>query len=94
MARDCERKPLNVRLISETDQLTNEQLVNLVFHPGLSTKEVTTEVSGRGVGMDVVKTNIDKMGGRIAITSEVGQGSTFRIQIPLSLGRSGRARDL
>ena len=57
----------------------------LVFLPGFSTAAQVTDVSGRGVGMDVVKTNLDRLGGQIEIHSELGQGSTFRIKLPLTL---------
>ena len=57
----------------------------LIFMPGFSTAEQVTDVSGRGVGMDVVKTNLDRLGGQIEIHSEVGKGSTFRIKLPLTL---------
>ncbi|MEY4916331.1 MAG: hypothetical protein RL616_244, partial [Verrucomicrobiota bacterium] len=58
---------------------------NLIFLPGLSTAEKITNVSGRGVGMDVVKTNIEKIGGSVDILSETGQGTTLKIKIPLTL---------
>jgi len=57
----------------------------LIFLPGLSTVQVVSDVSGRGVGMDVVKTNLDRLGGQVEIISEVGKGSTFRIKLPLTL---------
>ncbi|MBK5932327.1 hybrid sensor histidine kinase/response regulator [Halochromatium salexigens] len=57
----------------------------LIFTPGFSTAEQVTDVSGRGVGMDVVKTNLDRLGGQVEIHSEVGKGSTFRIKLPLTL---------
>jgi two-component system, chemotaxis family, sensor kinase CheA len=57
----------------------------LVFLPGLSTAQNVSDVSGRGVGMDVVKTNLDRLGGQVEITSEVGKGSSFRIKLPLTL---------
>ncbi|MCC6489438.1 MAG: chemotaxis protein CheW [Candidatus Hydrogenedentes bacterium] len=57
----------------------------LVFLPGLSTAQAVSDVSGRGVGMDVVKTNLDRLGGQVEIMSEVGKGSTFRIKLPLTL---------
>ncbi|MEA3639090.1 MAG: chemotaxis protein CheW [Lamprobacter sp.] len=57
----------------------------LIFMPGFSTAAQVTDVSGRGVGMDVVKTNLDRLGGQIEIHSEVGKGSTFRIKLPLTL---------
>ncbi len=57
----------------------------LIFLPGLSTAEKVSDISGRGVGMDVVKTNLDRLGGKIDIDSEPGQGTTFRINLPLTL---------
>lgn len=62
----------------------NEKMF-LIFQPGLSTSEKITDVSGRGVGMDVVKTNLDRLGGKIEIDSELGKGTTFRIKLPLTL---------
>ena len=59
--------------------------MHLVFQPGLSTADKVTEVSGRGVGMDVVKANLDKLGGKIEVESKPGGGSTFRIKLPLTL---------
>jgi two-component system chemotaxis sensor kinase CheA len=57
----------------------------LIFLPGLSTAQTVSDVSGRGVGMDVVKTNLDRLGGQVDIDSELGQGSIFRIKLPLTL---------
>lgn len=57
----------------------------LIFLPGLSTAKQVSDVSGRGVGMDVVKTNLDRLGGQVEIISQVGKGSTFRIKLPLTL---------
>ena len=65
--------------------MSQRELVNLVFLPGFSTAETVTNVSGRGVGMDVVKTNIERIGGTLDVTTEAGVGSTFRIKIPLTL---------
>jgi two-component system chemotaxis sensor kinase CheA len=64
---------------------TDEQVFALIFRPGLSTAEAVTEVSGRGVGMDVVRRNVEAVGGSITIQSEPGQGTTFRIKLPLTL---------
>lgn len=72
-------------LIPENNQLTNEQLIDLIFHPGFSTKEQVSEISGRGVGMDVVRTNIRNLNGSISIRSEVGKGSVFRVSLPLTM---------
>jgi len=65
--------------------LDDRQSLNLVFLPGFSTKDEISAVSGRGVGMDVVKTNIQRLNGRIDVTSVPGQGSTFSISLPLTL---------
>lgn len=79
------KKAIEKHLIVEGQSLTEKQLINLIFHPGFSTKTETSEVSGRGVGMDVVKTNVEKIGGLVDVTTNIGQGSVFRLQIPLSL---------
>lgn len=72
-------------LVAADAVLTDEQIVNLIFKPGLSTASKVTEVSGRGVGMDVVKRNIEALGGVISIKSEKGQGTLFQIKLPLTL---------
>ncbi|QBQ96322.1 chemotaxis protein CheA [Paraburkholderia pallida] len=69
--------------VSET--MTDEEVWNLIFMPGFSTAEQVTDVSGRGVGMDVVKRNIQSMGGHVEITSHAGKGTTTRIVLPLTL---------
>jgi two-component system chemotaxis sensor kinase CheA len=66
-------------------RLSDREILNLIFLPGLSTAEKVTSVSGRGVGMDVVKTNIEKISGTVDIHSVVGEGTTIRIKIPLTL---------
>ena len=72
-------------LISETAQLTNDECFQLVFLPGFSTKEVASSVSGRGVGMDVVKTAVEKNRGAIHIESVLGKGTKFAIRLPIEL---------
>jgi two-component system chemotaxis sensor kinase CheA len=69
----------------EASTMDERQSFNLVLLPGFSTKDVASDVSGRGVGMDVVKTNIQKLNGSIEITSVMGKGSTFTISLPLTL---------
>ncbi len=64
---------------------TDQEIHQLIFHPGFSTAEAVSDVSGRGVGMDVVKQNILELGGHVDITSEAGRGSTFTIRLPLTL---------
>ena len=74
-------------LASEVDaeKMTEAQIHKFIFAPGFSTAAAVTSVSGRGVGMDVVKTNIDQIGGTIDVKSVVGEGSCFTIKIPLTL---------
>jgi len=66
----------------EADSMSEEELKMLVFHPGFSTKDEATEVSGRGVGMDVVKTTVERLGGSVRIFSEKGKGTRIRIHLP------------
>lgn len=68
-----------------TDSMSDQDVWQLIFAPGFSTAEVVTDVSGRGVGMDVVKRNIQEMGGRVEIQSETGRGSKITIRLPLTL---------
>ncbi|SMG02518.1 chemotaxis protein CheA [Burkholderia singularis] len=67
------------------ENISDEEVWNLIFAPGFSTAEVVTDVSGRGVGMDVVKRNIQSMGGHVEIASVAGRGTTTRIVLPLTL---------
>jgi two-component system chemotaxis sensor kinase CheA len=72
-------------IISTETVLSDNELFHLLFHPGFSTAEAVTNLSGRGVGMDVVKRNIESLQGNIDISSETGKGSTFTIRLPLTL---------
>lgn len=72
-------------LIAPDLQLTDEEIDNLIFLPGFSTADKISDVSGRGVGMDVVKRSVQALGGRISIASRPGQGSTFTLSLPLTL---------
>jgi two-component system, chemotaxis family, sensor kinase CheA len=72
-------------LVGANDQLTDEQIHELIFLPGFSTAEKTTDVSGRGVGMDVVRRNVKELGGKIELRTERGKGSRFVITLPLTL---------
>jgi two-component system chemotaxis sensor kinase CheA len=69
----------------EADQMSDKEAFALIFRPGFSTAAQVTNVSGRGVGMDVVKTNIEKLNGIIDIDSELGQGTSIKLKIPLTL---------
>jgi len=81
------RKAVKNGLVSEdeAEKMSDEAAVNLIFLPGFSTKEVSTELSGRGVGMDVVKTNVGKLNGYVEVVTKKDIGSTFRISLPLTL---------
>ncbi len=70
---------------AQAAKMSEEEIVRLVFAPGFSTAEQVTDVSGRGVGMDVVRTNIEKLGGHIDIETKVGQGTTVVLLLPLTL---------
>ena len=72
-------------LIAPDAALSDEQIDNLIFAPGFSTAAVVSDISGRGVGMDVVKRSIQALGGRISISSVPGKGSTFTLSLPLTL---------
>jgi chemosensory pili system protein ChpA (sensor histidine kinase/response regulator) len=72
-------------LIEAGDEVSNDQLVDLIFSPGFSTATELSEVSGRGIGMDIVKTEVSSLGGRIEVVSTPGQGTSFRLYIPLTL---------
>lgn len=80
-------KALEKEVVSpdELKTLNREEIFSLIFKPGFSTADKVTDVSGRGVGMDVVKTNIEKLNGIISIESEPGVGSTFKLKLPLTL---------
>jgi len=69
----------------EADRASEKELLNLIFKPGFSTAETVTQLSGRGVGMDVVKANIEKLGGSIEINTVLGKGTNVKIKIPLTL---------
>lgn len=81
------RKAVEKKLITsrEAEGLSRREALNLIFTPGFSTAEVVTDVSGRGVGMDVVKTNIEKLNGMVDIETEVDKGTTISIKLPLTL---------
>jgi len=78
-------KAIQNGVIKENDHLTESQVHDLLFEPGFSTAEVVSDISGRGVGMDVVRRNINSLGGTIEVDSVEGEGSTFRIRLPLTL---------
>lgn len=75
----------NGLLTKPASEYTEREIQNMILLPGFSTNEVVTEYSGRGVGMDVVKKNLEKVGGTLAVESKKGEGTTFIIKIPLTL---------
>lgn len=78
-------KAIERGLVAATDALTSSDIHQLIFQPGFSTAERVTEISGRGVGMDVVRRNIDGLRGRVEIQTERGVGTTFFVKLPLTL---------
>ncbi|MGJ5820474.1 chemotaxis protein CheA [Paludibaculum fermentans] len=70
---------------AQAESLSERDALNLLFEPGLSTARMVTSVSGRGVGMDVVRTNIERIGGAVEVASQSGTGTTIRLKIPLTL---------
>ncbi|MFC3072521.1 chemotaxis protein CheA [Shinella pollutisoli] len=79
------QKAIDNDLIAADANLSDEEIDNLIFHAGFSTADKISDISGRGVGMDVVKRSIQALGGRISISSKPGQGSVFTMSLPLTL---------
>jgi len=79
------KKAIEKGLVQPTQTLTDQEIVNLIWEPGFSTADQVTNLSGRGVGMDVVRRNIQSLRGTCDVTSSEGQGTTFSIRLPLTL---------
>ena len=79
------QKAIERSLIEKGKTLSDKEIYNLIFEPGFSTAQTVTDVSGRGVGMDVVRKNIETLRGQVEINSEAGKGSVFKINLPLTL---------
>ncbi len=79
------KKAIDNGVVDANQEMSDEEIFKLIFHAGLSTAQKITDVSGRGVGMDVVKKNIESLRGKIEISSVPGQGTTFTIRMPLTL---------
>lgn len=75
----------NIVSQSEIDNMSEVEMLDLIFRPGFSSKQVATTVSGRGVGLDIVKTNVSNLKGKVKLSTEVGKGTTFHLQVPLTL---------
>ena len=84
-AEKIRNKAISLGLIGPSESLTEEESHALIFRPGFSTAAVVSDVSGRGVGMDVVKRNIEALNGSVSIKSEAGRGTRFRIKLPLTM---------
>lgn len=78
-------KAVSQGIIEADAQLSNEEIDNLIFSPGFSTAQQVSEVSGRGVGMDVVRQNVKELGGRVSIATQAGKGTSFILTLPLTL---------
>lgn len=78
-------KAIESGIVSPHEDISDDRVAELIFHAGFSTAEQVSDVSGRGVGMDVVRKNIQRLGGNIDVSSAPGQGSLFRIRLPLTL---------
>lgn len=79
------QKAVNKGFISAEEYMTDKEKLDLIFLPGFSTHDVATDISGRGVGMDVVKKNISSLGGNVEVNSELGKGTCFVIKLPLTM---------
>jgi len=79
------KKAIEKRLINESDDLSDHQIYKLIFEPGFSTADEISDISGRGVGMDVVKKNLEKIRGKIDVDSTIGKGTKITLKIPLTL---------
>jgi len=84
-AKKIRDKAIERGIISASDQLDEKATFDLIFHPGFSTKDKVTEVSGRGVGMDVVKKCVERLRGKMEISSQFGKGSSFHVKLPLTM---------
>ncbi|OUS23327.1 hypothetical protein A9R01_16520 ['Osedax' symbiont bacterium Rs2_46_30_T18] len=78
-------KAIEKELITQDQQLSDDEINGLIFKPGFSTADVVSDLSGRGVGLDVVMRNIESLGGQVSVKSEPGKGSAFSIKLPLTL---------
>jgi two-component system chemotaxis sensor kinase CheA len=84
-AKRIREKAIERGIVGSTDQLDEKAIFDLIFHPGFSTKDKVTEVSGRGVGMDVVKKCVERLRGKIEVVSHLGKGSSFHMKLPLTM---------
>ncbi|OAL78630.1 hybrid sensor histidine kinase/response regulator [Acinetobacter sp. SFB] len=83
-----QEKALNLGLIKADQFLDKQEILQLIFHPGFSTAKEVTQISGRGVGLDVVQSEIKALGGHVSVDSELGKGTTFTIRVPTTVAVS------
>ncbi|MEG1233024.1 MAG: Hpt domain-containing protein [Acinetobacter sp.] len=86
--KNIQQKALNLGLIEADQSLDKRELLQFIFHPGFSTAKEVTQISGRGVGLDVVQSEIKALGGHVTVDSELGQGTTFTIRVPTTVSVS------
>ncbi len=87
-AEQIKAKAVEKGLIRAEQQLEDDEILQYIFHPGFSTAKQVTQISGRGVGLDVVQSEIKLMGGQVTVASELGKGSTFTIRVPTTVSVS------
>ena len=87
-AEKIREKALSQGLIKEDRTLDSEELLQFIFHPGFSTAKAVTQISGRGVGLDVVQSEIKLLGGHVSVSSQLGQGTIFTIRVPTTVAVS------
>ncbi|MFV5492207.1 Hpt domain-containing protein [Acinetobacter sp. ASP199] len=87
-AENIRAKAISLDLIKAEQQMDQEELLQFIFHPGFSTAKAVTQISGRGVGLDVVQSEIKTLGGHVSVSSELGKGTTFTIRVPTTVAVS------
>ncbi|MEQ0922558.1 Hpt domain-containing protein [Acinetobacter schindleri] len=87
-AESIRAKAISLDLIKAEQQVDQEELLQFIFHPGFSTAKAVTQISGRGVGLDVVQSEIKTLGGHVSVNSELGKGTTFTIRVPTTVAVS------
>ena len=87
-AESIRAKAISLGLIKAEQQVDQEELLQFIFHPGFSTAKAVTQISGRGVGLDVVQSEIKTLGGHVSVNSELGKGTTFTIRVPTTVAVS------
>ncbi len=87
-AEKIKAKAIAVGLMKDHQAITDEEILQFIFHPGFSTAEKVTQISGRGVGLDVVQSGIKSLGGQVSVASQLGKGSIFTIRVPTTVAVS------